>query len=862
VTSLGPIGGTGAGDGGRILESQVINKTSKMLVTHALATTKPFQQTTIGIGDDVIKMPFSKIIEDVGLGGANVLSNIQGHLSETKLSLADDPQRIDSTTSGTDFVAHVTLEKQNTNVPPPPSNEEKGHLETTKTCNNNHVNNKPASTSKHRRLVVTNSVESAEQLCSPTQSLDPLADVGTSSTSPHHHLTSPSSKNKSKFASSEESFESLQMRDMISDLQSAIKVERQQSLSWMEKHNKVRDALRLAAAEADEFKDTIDKQGSELSGLKQNMRKSKEEGEKMRERVELLSNSVQQQKDEICQLSTLYKTERDATLALQKALSSEKENFNRLMSSLKNERLRSKQAGERDSDTIIDLRTALEVERELRAETGHSNPAPHAPSPAAWGQSLVGESASRSTVLNTPQLYSSLSLGSLPTSGSLGHFPPFINEDLREESVEQEDFSGQSRGAAARQLQLQQQLSHRGPNQHRGTQVALAQCKRLERELREERDRVDALKNCLEQERDQRKILQAELVRTSKKLSDSQLAYQSGADRLTAGSGSCQAETKKQFFQRRQSSPQLNMHQQMNQSSLTLTSSSSLNNLSPIQVQMQEEALVMERRRSETLKVDKMRIEHCLEQAKRKIQRMSQEIVNLRGRIRLHSQIKSDSAPAQYHQFYIHDLEAKLDAYRRREAELSEDIDSARKLVKKLQVENTDLVKREKHKVELLVAGQGGIGDIVDIEDEDEEDNEDSRPNLEFIPSPLPSRSAPAATTNDSCCRAKSSPRNSKVEKLTALNESLNDQIRLLENRLMRIRQDHREEIEAVKAAATSNSCNGKTQHVTPHSASPSEKPHLMEVSLSTTTALPHQHTHSNISLHSDDTKRASVKSL
>ena len=59
------------------------------------------------------------------------------------------------------------------------------------------------------------------------------------------------------------------------------------------------------------------------------MRKSKEEGEKMRERVELLSNSVQQQKDEICQLSTLYKTERDATLALQKALSSEKENFNR-----------------------------------------------------------------------------------------------------------------------------------------------------------------------------------------------------------------------------------------------------------------------------------------------------------------------------------------------------------------------------------------------------------------------------------------------------------------------------------------------------------------------------------------------------
>ena len=84
--------------------------------------------------------------------------------------------------------------------------------------------------------------------------------------------------------------------------------------------------------------------------------------------------------------------------------------------------------------------------------------------------------------------------------------------------------------------------------------------------------------------------------------------------------------------------------------------------MSPIQIQLQEEALIMERRRAETLKVDKMRIEYCLDQAKRKIQRMSHEIVNLRGRIQLHSQIKSDSP--QYHQFYIHDLEAKLDAYR------------------------------------------------------------------------------------------------------------------------------------------------------------------------------------------------------
>ena len=32
----------------------------------------------------MIKMPFSKIVEDVGLGGANVLSDIQGYPSEVR----------------------------------------------------------------------------------------------------------------------------------------------------------------------------------------------------------------------------------------------------------------------------------------------------------------------------------------------------------------------------------------------------------------------------------------------------------------------------------------------------------------------------------------------------------------------------------------------------------------------------------------------------------------------------------------------------------------------------------------------------------------------------------------------------------
>ena len=37
------------------------------------------------------------------------------------------------------------------------------------------------------------------------------------------------------------------------------------------------------------------------------------------------------------------------------------------MNSLDAERARSRLAGDRDSDTIIDLRTALEIERELRS---------------------------------------------------------------------------------------------------------------------------------------------------------------------------------------------------------------------------------------------------------------------------------------------------------------------------------------------------------------------------------------------------------------------------------------------------------------------------------------------------------------
>ena len=44
-----------------------------------------------------------------------------------------------------------------------------------------------------------------------------------------------------------------------------------------------------------------------------------------------------------------------------------------MMKSLETERNRSRAAGDRDSDAIIDLRTALEIERELRGGVSGKN---------------------------------------------------------------------------------------------------------------------------------------------------------------------------------------------------------------------------------------------------------------------------------------------------------------------------------------------------------------------------------------------------------------------------------------------------------------------------------------------------------
>ena len=57
----------------------------------------------------------------------------------------------------------------------------------------------------------------------------------------------------------------------------------------------------------------------------------------------------------------VFQAEQSQSNILEKALVTEKDNFHRLKVTLDNERIRSRDAIDRDNDTILDLRTALEV---------------------------------------------------------------------------------------------------------------------------------------------------------------------------------------------------------------------------------------------------------------------------------------------------------------------------------------------------------------------------------------------------------------------------------------------------------------------------------------------------------------------
>ena len=179
------------------------------------------------------------------------------------------------------------------------------------------------------------------------------------------------------------------------ELHSALKVEREKTLEWMEKHNRERDSRQLLGAEMDE----------------------------MRRDLGVMAARIERDGEEKAQISALYETERNQSRVLEEALNGERENFRKLKQTLDLERSRAKAASERDAETIIELRTTLEMEREKQ-------------------QLNLGPNGAHG-----------MKLGSAVSTLIAEHGPELV-------------------------------------------------ISKLQHELREERDRVDALKCCLEQERD------------------------------------------------------------------------------------------------------------------------------------------------------------------------------------------------------------------------------------------------------------------------------------------------------------------------------------------------------------------------
>jgi len=141
-------------------------------------------------------------------------------------------------------------------------------------------------------------------------------------------------------------FQLQQEKCHVTELQAAIMQERQQSLNVMEK----------------------------LNSEKESKTELEEEIFSLREEIGDLQTQLMRHRDEIEELSSLYEAEKLQTCVLEEALQEEKENFKRITSSLDEERQRSREVSMRDSDTIIDLRTALEVKKENESRLGLDSP--------------------------------------------------------------------------------------------------------------------------------------------------------------------------------------------------------------------------------------------------------------------------------------------------------------------------------------------------------------------------------------------------------------------------------------------------------------------------------------------------------
>ena len=111
-----------------------------------------------------------------------------------------------------------------------------------------------------------------------------------------------------------------------------------------------------------------------LNSEKQSKSELQEEIYSLGDEIGDLQTQLLRHRDEIEELSSLYNAEKLQNCVLEEALCEEKDNFNKIASSLDEERQRSREVSMRDSETIIDLRTALEVKKENVSRLGVDSP--------------------------------------------------------------------------------------------------------------------------------------------------------------------------------------------------------------------------------------------------------------------------------------------------------------------------------------------------------------------------------------------------------------------------------------------------------------------------------------------------------
>ena len=224
-----------------------------------------------------------------------------------------------------------------------------------------------------------------------------ISTLSLESNSDEDKLTSPKKK---AFIDEVSDGEVLAQKNMeIKKLQDNLKFQKQQDKYHIEE---------LQSAVQQERSQTLNMMGK-LNEEKQSKSELQEDVFMLRDEVCDLQTQLVRHKDEIEELTSLYEAEKLQTLVLEEALVAEKENFNKLTKSLNEERKRSQEASARDSDTIMELRTALEIEKEKEARLGMESPYPGGlKSNKGSKQSLHGSRQSLSHGQNQDKIYEDL----------------------------------------------------------------------------------------------------------------------------------------------------------------------------------------------------------------------------------------------------------------------------------------------------------------------------------------------------------------------------------------------------------------------------------------------------------------------